>query len=275
MPRLSPKMNTIRSLFAKSGNQCAFPGCQNELVDKDNEFIAQICHIAAANEGGERFDPSMTDEERREYDNLVLLCYPHHVKTNNVRNYSVKSLTEMKKSHENKFKTSPFNIPEETIRSIVSDQLQFSNEIRAINREHLKELEVSLEVSFDSNPQIHSKKIEESTKYLEDLLDQVDRFLSSFHITNFGGVLGHSKIGEHSHEHRLDKSSPLQDVLWEERHIGGSNSLQKIRVNLLALVLHAEIGRILADPSDETTRLRIAEIQENLRNQAATSTVVD
>lgn len=40
-------------------------------MDEMGNFIGQICHIEAAEEGGERFKPIMTNEERRAFDNLM------------------------------------------------------------------------------------------------------------------------------------------------------------------------------------------------------------
>lgn len=101
--RLQPKNKVLRELYSKSGNQCAFPGCNNVIVDKTGNFVGQICHIEAAEEGGERFNPNMTNEERRSYDNLMLMCYEHHIITNNVTEYPVSKLKKMKKDHEEKF----------------------------------------------------------------------------------------------------------------------------------------------------------------------------
>lgn len=98
--RLHPKPEVLRELYMKSGNQCAFPGCHNCLIDENGNFIGQVCHIEAAEKGGERFNPNMTNEERRAFDNLILLCYEHHVITNNVIEYSVEKLKLMKKNHE-------------------------------------------------------------------------------------------------------------------------------------------------------------------------------
>ena len=53
MVRKSTTTDTIRALFAKSGNECAFPGCHHKLINHKNKFIGQICHIEAANKGGE------------------------------------------------------------------------------------------------------------------------------------------------------------------------------------------------------------------------------
>lgn len=101
--RLAPTNDVLRELYLKSGNQCAFPGCYNIMVDETGNFIGQICHIEAAGEGGERFNPNMTNEERRAFDNIMLMCYEHHIVTNDVIEYPVSKLKKMKKDHEDKF----------------------------------------------------------------------------------------------------------------------------------------------------------------------------
>jgi hypothetical protein len=66
-------------------------------------FIGQICHIEAAESGGERFNSSMTNEQRRAASNLMLMCYAHHQVTNDVEKFSVARLREMKREHEQRF----------------------------------------------------------------------------------------------------------------------------------------------------------------------------
>ena len=73
------------------------------MMDIQGDFIGQLCHIEAAEEGGERFNASMTNEERRAVANLMLMCYPHHVKTNDVTEYTVEVLQKFKSDHERRF----------------------------------------------------------------------------------------------------------------------------------------------------------------------------
>ncbi len=91
---------TLKRLFALSGNECAFPGCTSRLVNDHNAKNSNICHIEAANVGGERFNPNMTDKQRADYENLILLCVQHHDETNDVATFTVDKLKAMKKSHE-------------------------------------------------------------------------------------------------------------------------------------------------------------------------------
>ncbi|WP_423055631.1 hypothetical protein [Acetobacterium carbinolicum] len=101
--RLKPQIGVLRELYLKSGNQCAFPGCHKEMINENGDFIGQICHIEAADEGGERFNVNMSNEDRRSFNNLMLMCYEHHIITNNIDNYSVAVLKQIKKSHEEKY----------------------------------------------------------------------------------------------------------------------------------------------------------------------------
>lgn len=101
--RLAPKPETLRELFLKSGNLCAFPGCGALMMNAKGVFIGQLCHIEAAEEGGERFNKTMTNEDRRNTSNLMLMCYPHHQETNDVKTFTVAALRKIKAEHEGRF----------------------------------------------------------------------------------------------------------------------------------------------------------------------------
>ena len=101
--RLAPKQAVLRELYMKSGKECAFPGCTNVLVNENGIFVGEVCHIEAALPGGERFNPNMTNEERRSYDNLMLMCHYHHVMTDDVNKYPVEKMKQIKRDHESKY----------------------------------------------------------------------------------------------------------------------------------------------------------------------------
>nr|NJM04850.1 hypothetical protein [Desulfobacula sp.] len=91
---------TLKRLFGLSGNLCAFPGCSKRLVNQNNAKDSNICHIEAANPSGERYNMNMSDVQRADYDNLILLCVQHHDETNDTKKYTVEHLKLMKKNHE-------------------------------------------------------------------------------------------------------------------------------------------------------------------------------
>jgi hypothetical protein len=94
---------TLKRLFALSGNQCAFPGCTKTLTNDRNALDSCICHIEAANQGGERYNLNMTDKERADYKNLILLCPQHHAETNDFNKYTGEVLKKMKREHESQY----------------------------------------------------------------------------------------------------------------------------------------------------------------------------
>lgn len=101
--RLAPTRETIRELYLKSGNRCAFPGCKKALFNGKGVFVGQLCHIEAAEPGGERFNKNQTNEQRRHPSNLFLMCYDHHVETNDVLKFSVAQMKRIKDEHEKLF----------------------------------------------------------------------------------------------------------------------------------------------------------------------------
>lgn len=114
--RLTPKPGTLRELFLKSGNLCAFQGCHNLMMDAEGVFIGQVCHIEAAEEGGERFNPQQTNEQRRAPANLLLLCYEHHQVTNDEEKFPVSRMRKIKAEHEARFSS-----PDRAILSRLTD----------------------------------------------------------------------------------------------------------------------------------------------------------
>jgi hypothetical protein len=98
------KPTTIRRLDKLSGNQCAEPSCQKNLIAEDRQsIISKICHIEAASKNGPRWNGNMTDDERRDFSNLILLCDEHHTIIDNKVNetkFPVSLLKKWKTEHE-------------------------------------------------------------------------------------------------------------------------------------------------------------------------------
>ena len=158
---------TIKKLFALSCNQCAMPDCYNSLVARDEKtIIAKICHIEAASSDGPRYNSKMTDDQRRSFDNLILLCDECHSIIDNKENeskYTVLILKEWKRNHENKCRQGKiFNNPTLLNQAI--------NAISAINLDDELENESSASFNIEEKIKHNSVKkykyiIEEYSKY--------------------------------------------------------------------------------------------------------------
>jgi hypothetical protein len=101
-----PNDTTVKTLFAVSGNVCAFrdpdgrlPACEERLTDPGWRSVkARICHIAGRRRDSARYDKAMTDEERAHFNNLILMCPTHHVLIDDLEpdRFSVEILLDMK-----------------------------------------------------------------------------------------------------------------------------------------------------------------------------------
>ncbi|MDB4293321.1 hypothetical protein N9954_07935 [Maribacter sp.] len=93
---------TIKRLYSLAGNQCSYPECSVIFTNAENVTnFSNICHIAGAKKDSERYDSKMTDRERADYENLILLCANHHITTNDEEKFKVSTLKHMKRNHEN------------------------------------------------------------------------------------------------------------------------------------------------------------------------------
>ncbi len=132
--RLTPKTNVTRELYLKSGNNCAFPGCPKPIINNDGIYVGQLCHIEAAESGGPRFNPDQSNEERRRYDNLLLLCYDHHQITNDEEKYPISKMKDIKNVHEAKFAKIIDDISSSIIDKTLLNELDSSKNLLKINK---------------------------------------------------------------------------------------------------------------------------------------------
>lgn len=96
-----PSEQTIKRLFAQSGNRCAYPGCPQPIVESAGTIIGEICHINARSPGGPRYDSGQSESRRNGFENLLLLCRSHHkVIDDQTDIYTAEVLREIKSVHE-------------------------------------------------------------------------------------------------------------------------------------------------------------------------------
>ena len=193
MARLAPQIDVIRALFARCGNQCAFPGCAQALVNQKNQFIGQICHIEAAMPGGERHNEDQTDEQRRSYENLILLCYPHHIETNDVNEYTVDKLQNFKFKHESLFEKSDFKIDESELIKLINDMEAYWDEIEKLNSiDHAFE-ELAMKIDTKGTFFDILKSADEAVTGIENLLEGLHKSDKEL-IEDFNSLLSRKRI---------------------------------------------------------------------------------
>lgn len=107
---VEPTPSTVKRLMLLSRNECALDECHAQLCSPDwQRPLARICHIRGENRTSARFDEKMTDEDRRAFDNLLVLCPTCHARIDEAEpaQYPVDRLQEIKARHEGAQPTAP------------------------------------------------------------------------------------------------------------------------------------------------------------------------
>lgn len=103
---MPPSQKDLKILFQRSGNRCAFRGCNKVLVHPESDLddpviLSEVAHIVARSPDGPRGEYPLPLEERDKYDNLILLCEEHHhIVDGQSHTYTVERLHQMKSDHE-------------------------------------------------------------------------------------------------------------------------------------------------------------------------------
>jgi len=274
MARKVPKPTVIKALFARSGNKCAFPGCTQRLVNDKNQFIGQLCHIEAANLGGERYNDSQSDEYRRSYENLILLCYPHHIETNDVLEFPSEQLSSMKWRHEQNCQGQPFHVNDEFVSQLTKEMDSYWGQIEVINTiEHLVPklaLEINAKASFfeiiaDMKGLVN--KIEKTGEYFEES----DQLL----MTDLLGLLKKAGIDSKGLQSVPYYENPFVNRNWEMRNLGFRNTIAKLHINLLHTEIKFLEEYLKINPTDTDGLRRLEELKETFRQVARTAGYAD
>lgn len=275
MTRKAPKLDTLRALFAKSGNCCAFPGCKNKIINDKNQLIGEVCHIEAAEEGGERYNPNQTDEERRHYDNLILLCHEHHVETNDIQEYTVNKLKNMKKVHEAKFINNNFEIDEQVLKSILLQINEFWQNIEFLNKyKHQAPEDFKMEIDVN-------KKCIQIFDELQNNIENLSNILGD--IAEFNNTLWEN-IVKYLESYNVDLSNvknipyyenPYNSPFWEMLCIGAPNLTNQSIILLKQFSIKYLELFIQQNPANTEALKKLNELREEFKEIAVTSSYVD
>lgn len=101
-----PDQKTKLRLFTDSGGFCQNQECNTRLFPEEEDkdvHIAEMAHIFAAMDKGPRANPELTEEERGDYNNIILLCANCHTRIDKAPDiYTDKVVTGWKHLHAEK-----------------------------------------------------------------------------------------------------------------------------------------------------------------------------
>jgi hypothetical protein len=124
--RLAIFESTVKQLYG-TASSCTHPECDEPLLrwveDLDTPVLnSRIAHICAASPLGPRYDEAMNDEDRRAFDNLLLLCLPHAEEvdlTVLAERYPVETLRQWKAVQLRSAPSEPLTLPERLLERAV------------------------------------------------------------------------------------------------------------------------------------------------------------
>ena len=232
------QLGELRALFARSGNRCAFPECAQRLIDTDNLFVGQICHIEAQSPGGPRYNPTQSDEQRDNSANLLLLCYPHHRRVDSDANlYNVEWLRNIKQQHENAYRAHPFELEEGLAAAILTETHEYWRRLHVIQRTQEEQYDMAMGVNPDAS-------FAEVLTSLRELLVSMDHL--------FGQASG-------DYDAAGGGASP-----WEARNIFFPNAMQLSKLYLKQLEVQFLSCQLRLEPANAALQASFEEAKAQL-----------
>ena len=236
--RLTPSSETGKRLYLLSGNQCAFPGCNHPIIDEKGTYVCELCHICAAAEGGERFDPLQTNEDRRQFDNLLLMCHAHHAVTDDVVAYPIKRMREIKADHESRFTRGLASMAE-------SASVQITNSTISLGGEGGREPGAggggggAIGAGAIGGPGGAGGEIKDEVFPIDDDVVEMRVHVGK---GGQGGVDGNGgSKGEDTFVEFVHRDGSVQEILRGEGGKGGEYGTDSARVSMALLANHAEL----------------------------------
>ena len=274
MSREAPTSETIRALFAKSGNVCAFPGCTHELVTDDNLYVAEVCHIEAANPRGARYNPSSLNEDRRSYNNLMILCHAHHRRIDShPKTYTVERLSQMKAEHESLVRDQVFEANASVVSQVEQSMESYWTALAKRQEKHpVPDLAVDVKPTATGAEVFSalSTQFQRMEALLEDYRQSDERAPED--LRELVQRLGYNLAPLESLPYY---ENPFERRNWEYHNLGSPNALLDLR----ALLLHAELLYLTAQAKlnqiDIITDARSKEIMKELADIAGSSGYFD
>lgn len=165
MTRKKISHNTLRFLYAKSGNNCAFPGCTMPIFEDDGLLTGECCHIEALSKGGARYNDATSEEEKNDESNLVLMCSRHHtiIDSDSVK-YTPEFLKKIKHDHELQYSATHKVLNDNMLLALEQSMDRYWTKLQVIDS-----VDNHLKIKIDT-----SATIEQLLGYIQDNFTRVE-----------------------------------------------------------------------------------------------------
>jgi hypothetical protein len=275
--RKKPSEKTIKILFAKSGNKCAFAQCTNSIVKtlQDRELVVcEICHIEGVSPNGPRYNSQLTNLDTSSINNLVLMCHEHHKEIDEFPDlYTVNKLKEIKANHESN-QVRMTSLSDESAKILIDEYDNFWTNINLLNSERHQIQNLALELNEQMSLYDLYKDCEQCLYAIQKINGEIDHILDK-NWDDLLRFLKQNQIDTQKLEEIPYYLNPFYNQLWELRCIGLSNYFQKLAMDILILTIKGLQFQLLMDKNNLEVRNSLEELQAHLTSLADKVSYVD
>ena len=267
-----PTLATLKALFAKSGNVCAFPDCVEPLVTEDGLFVGTVCHIEGRSKKGPRYNPVSTNDERRHYNNLILLCYPHHRRIDmDLEKYTADRIRDMKRRHENSVK-SHIEVSASVVRQLEEEVAGYWKAVVDVQKRHAVP-DLAVEIDPKADGRTIFRRLYVQVRAIGEVFAQQSR--------SDAMLLDELKVFLEKLDYDLDK---IEAVHYSDNPFEARNDEQhflnpNIITETTALLLQAELLYLIeyrrGHVADKNARGRMQVVKRRLKKIAKTAIYID
>ena len=242
MIRKNIPQKTLRFLYAKSGNRCAFPGCNAPIFEDNGLLTGECCHIEAVSKGGARYNDTTTEDEKNSESNLVLMCSRHHtVIDSDCSTYTTDVLKQMKADHEQQFSGTKRELDEKMLFALEQSMAKYWDRLQIIDN---VESDLKIKIEKDASLESLLANIEEhfsNVKWLFDKMAQFDEKLPN----DVRELCNRVGVDYQQFEQVPYYENCLIDRLWELHNLAVPNNCSHLKMYYLQFCVNvfAELAK--------------------------------
>ena len=224
--------------------------------------------------GGERYNSKQTDEERRSYDNLMFMCYPHHIETDDVQEYSVEKLKKLKFEHELKFEKSDFKIDESALFKLIKEMKAYWEKIERLNTIEHSIAELVFNINVKGSFSEIFQECRENISFLQV-------FFNNFHDSDkqlkedFIELLKIKEIDPSVFDDVPYYQIFFENRNWELHNLGVPNQMQRLNIALMHIEIKYLEEYLKTNSRNQDARNRLEKLKESFADLAQHAIVVD
>lgn len=253
-----------------SGNECAYPDCNHPIFNDEGLYIAELCHIYAAEKRGQRFNEAQTDEERRSPNNLLFMCHRHHKETDHL---TADELRIIKKDHESQFTEQGREATQNMIRQVLLESNSYWDQLSG-NTFDLQDLKIER----DLNKGIFTL-LDELEEHFQSVMSYCDACADSDSPETLQEDLTLLLTKAGIEKGLLEKIPYYEDPFfnrnWELHNIGRPNFNSHFKLTLYQLRVKITEELLKSNPTNEELKDRLKRFRDEFSDNYSNSSYVD